>query len=109
MLAELARIITVLTAFERHYGLSGLDPVERSIFFFVVQNLSAGKGTTIDEILEQRFSSRATVYRRIASLEQSKLIRAASDTGLKVVVPDARFQKLPGRISKMFQTISKVP
>jgi len=109
MLVELARIITVLTAFERHYGLSGLDPVERSIFFLVVQNLSAGRGTTTDEILEQRFSSRATVYRRIASLEQSGLIRATSDCGVKILVPDARFQKLPGRIGKMFQTISKAP
>lgn len=108
MVSELARVLSVLSVFERHYGLSGLDPVERTIFFLVVQNQAIGRGTTIDEILEKRISSRATTYRRIASLEEVGLIRAVSDAGVKVLLPDARFRKIPGRIGKMFQELSKL-
>lgn len=102
MYKNFAQILNVIVAVEKQYGLASLDPVERAILYFVIRETANGNAPTVDLILSQNFASRATVYRRIASLEAADLVGYNAVQGVRVMIPCPRFQSVPKEIGKCF-------
>lgn len=74
MKTTFARILHLLTALERHYGLSGLDAEQRAIFDFIVHRTADGLTTTSNDVVSAKLTSRSSTYRHIATLRESGLI-----------------------------------
>ncbi len=73
---KIARLFSVLMTLEREFGLSALNPGERSVFDFIVQSNAAGRAPTSEEIVAINLGSRASVYRWLSALKEAGLIEA---------------------------------
>lgn len=84
MSKSFARLFSILTFVERQFGLTSLSAGERVIFDFIVISVANGRSPTLDDIAEISPTSRATTSRRLASLQESGLVRSDVQDGKTV-------------------------
>lgn len=92
-MTSLARLFTLLTTIERRFGLSSLEKGEREILTLIVTAIGNNEEISAETVVEQVQASRATVYRRIATLKQIGLIEAYEKKGRSIFRLGGNFQK----------------
>lgn len=92
-MASLARLFTLLTTIERRFGLSSLEKGEREILTLIVTAIGNNEEISAETVVEQVQASRATVYRRIATLKQIGLIEAYEKKGRSIFRLGRNFRK----------------
>jgi predicted transcriptional regulator len=92
-MTSLARLFTLLTTIERRFGLSSLEKGEREILTLIVTAIGNNEEISAETVVEQVQASRATVYRRIATLKQIGLIEAYEKKGRSIFRLGGNFRK----------------
>ena len=92
-MTSLARLFTLLTTIERRFSLSSLEKGEREILTLIVTAIGNNEEISAETVVEQVQASRATVYRRIATLRQIGLIEAYEKKGRSIFRLGRNFRK----------------
>ena len=92
-MTSLARLFTLFTTIERRFGLSSLEKGEREILTLIVTAIGNNEEISAETVVEQVQASRATVYRRIATLKQIGLIEAYEKKGRSIFRLGRNFRK----------------
>ncbi len=78
---EIAALFDILARLEKDFGLNRLSSGERAVFDFIASWNAIGIAPSADEILAADTGSRASVYRALSSLKETKLIEASIRDG----------------------------
>lgn len=92
-MTSLGRLFALLTTIERRFGLSSLEKGERDILTLIVAAIGNNEEISAENVVEKVQASRATVYRRIATLKRIGLIETYEKNGRSIFALGGRFRK----------------
>lgn len=89
---NLLRLFTLFTTIEREYGVASLEKGEREILNLIVSAEEQKREMTSEELVDLNIASRATIYRRLASLKASGLVSINERSGKSILETTLKFK-----------------
>jgi len=77
-----ARILSVIGALERRFGLADLEKEERLIVYFLVDQLAEGREVRLADVAGSGVCSRPSAYRHVSNLVAKRVIQVHGKTQL---------------------------
>ena len=80
MTQPVARVLSVIGALERRFGLADLEKEERLIVYFLVDQLAQGREVRLADVAGSGVCTRPSVYRHVRSLVAKNVIQVHGKT-----------------------------
>ena len=95
MTQPVARVLSVIGALERRFGLADLEKEERLIVYFLVDQLAQGREVRLADVAGSGVCTRPSVYRHVRSLVAKNVIQVHGKTQviLTLATPLAGYEK----------------
>ncbi len=91
-MSNLTKLFTLFTTIEREYGIASLEKGEREILNLIVSAEEQKKEISSEELVDLNIASRATIYRRLSSLKESRLVSINDRSGKSILVTTLKFK-----------------
>jgi hypothetical protein len=78
-------VVSLLAQSEKRHAMGGLDSLHRDVFVAVMQAQRAGKTITNQDIVDMKFTSRSSTYRKIADMRKLEILAEKWNKGTCVL------------------------